>query len=800
MTSGRRWRLVVFTAVAGGGALLMAIWLVGLRLPAGALDPRATAIVRVVAADGSLLREALSRPDGRARWVSLDRISPWLIQATLASEDRRFFAHGGVDWLATARAAALNAWRGRVVSGASTLTMQLVRLLRPRRSGRTLRTKLEEMVLAARLERQLGSKQAVLWHYLNRAPYGNGTFGAEAAARRYFDKPAIELSLAEAALLAALPRSPSGYSPFHPRRRKRLLRRQRRVLAQMAEQTRISADQHRRALGEPLAWRSAARPFRAPHLARHVLSLPLAKEATRIETTIDPVLQRTVEAAVRQQVARLSNQGVGNAAVLEVDNATSEVLAHVGSADFFNQPNAGQVDGTRAPRQPGSTLKPFTYALALEQGQSPATLIADLPAHFSTPGGDYHPGNYDRTFHGPVRLRVALASSYNVPAVRTAEAVGVDRLLSRLRALGMRSLDRPARHYGLGLTLGNGEVTLTELTAAYSALARGGRYRPLRVIRRVHTLDGKVLEPAEEADRRVFGRHVAYLIGHMLADPMARVPGFGRNTPLSVGFEAAVKTGTSRDFRDNWTVGYTRQVTVGVWVGNFSGNSMHNVSGVTGAGPLWAEVITAAQADRVARLPRPSGLERRAICPLSGMLSTRACSGATEELFIAGTAPRAACDWHRQVEIDARNGFLATSACPRRHVARRTVTVYPPRYRRWAHARGIPEPPLSASPRCAPAGVARALRGARVRIRFPVDGDRYFVDPDLKRTHQRIPLEAVVEGAVAAEVRWRVGGRVVARAPFPYSARWPIAPGRHTIVSELPGGARLQVAAIAQRY
>jgi penicillin-binding protein 1C len=814
MTARRLKILLVSTALAVVAAFGSLIWAASLELPAGSLDPRSVAGVRIEAADGSLLREVLSREDGRARWVPLHHISGWLIQATLASEDRRFLEHRGVDWLAMIRAAALNAWHGRVVSGGSTLTMQLVRLMRPRRrclgSLRSCarrrfapsfraraRAKIEEIALAGRLERQLGSKQAVLRHYLNRAPYGNGTFGAEAAARRYFNKPASALSLAEAALLAALPRSPSGYNPFQPRRRQRLLRRQRHILALMEAQGRIGADQHRRALAEPIAWESAARPFRAPHLTRRVLAHPLVRRASRVETTIDPKLQKTVLEAARQKIERLSRQGVGNAAVLVVENATGEVLAYVGSVDFFDARDAGQVDGTGALRQPGSTMKPFTYALALEQGHTPASILADLPAHFATDQGDYHPRNYDDTFHGPVRLRVALGSSYNVPAVRTTEAVGVDRLLSRLRALGMRSLSRSASHYGLGLTLGNGEVTLHELTAAYAALARGGRYLPLRFVRRVHTLDGRVLEPRPPRSRRVFSRQVAHLVTHMLADPAARLPAFGRDTVLDVGFAAAVKTGTSKDFRDNWTVGYSQHVTVGVWVGNFSGNSMQNVSGITGAGPLWAEAIIAAQDGRESRFHAPSGLVRRSICPLSGQLAGPGCGAGTEELFIAGTEPRAVCGWHREVAIDTRNGLLAASSCPSAHVERRPMTVYPPRYRRWAHGRGHPAPPTSSSPLCeqATAGASRV----QIRIRFPMDGDRYFVDPDLRRAFQRIPLEATVHGPAAREVRWRVDGRVVARAPYPYSARWPIVPGRHIIVAELPGGARSRAVTVTVR-
>jgi len=768
--------------VAAGPLALLALmlWMAGLRLPAESLDRASIESVRIVARDGTLLREVLSREDGRSRWVPLRDISPHLIQATLAGEDRRFFEHRGVDWLAMARALVLNLHHGRVISGASTLTMQLVRLLRPR--PRSVRTKLEQMALARRLEQRL-TKRQILWHYLNRAPYGSGTFGIEAAAQRYLDKPAAQLSLAEAALLAALPRSPTGYSPLCHRRR--LLRRQRYILALMLTQGRVTADQYRRALAEPIAWDRAARPFRAPHLTRRALELARTggQHPSRIVTGIDSELQKRVDAAVQRTVERLKERGVTNAAVVVVDNASAEVLAYVGSGDFFDAQDGGQVDGTLARRQPGSTMKPFTYGLALEQGSTPATILADLPAHFTTDRGDYHPHNYDDTFHGPVRLRVALASSFNVPAVRTTELVGVDRLLGRLRhGLQLRSLDQPARHYGLGLTLGNGEVTLQELTAAYAALARGGLYSPLRLLRSPRARGAC---PADTVvPRRVFSRQVAYLISQILSDPVARIPAFGRNTVLDVGFPAAVKTGTSKDFRDNWTVGYTPQVTVGVWVGNFAGRSMHNVSGISGAGPLWADVITAAQRGRPSHFRRPGGLVSRAICPLSGQLAGGHCPAGTEELFIAGSEPAVECEWHRAVTLDRRNGLLADArTCPEHQLERRQMTIFPPRYRGWAHARGLPAPPTLHSPLCSAPETT-----ASVRIRFPVDGDRYFLDPDLMRRYQRIPLEAQVDGESVREVRWRVNGRVVARAPYPYAARWPIAPGRHTIVAELPDG------------
>jgi penicillin-binding protein 1C len=530
---------------------------------------------------------------------------------------------------------------------------------------------------------------------------------------------------------------------------------------------------------------------------QRVLADPSLRPATLIRTSLDLSLQAQVEAAVRETVRRLRPHGVSNAAALVVENRSGEVLAYLGSADFWNEQDGGQNDGTLARRQAGSTLKPFTYALALERGKTAASLMPDLPVHFTTDRGDYAPRNYDDTFHGPVRLRVALGSSYNVPAVHAAAFVGLDPLLKRLRDLGLTSLDRPARHYGLGLTLGNGETTLQELVGAYATLARRGEQLPLRLVLEARGADGRPLRLPAPRPRRLLDPRVAHIIADILSDPMARLPAFGKRTPLEVAFPAAVKTGTSKDFRDNWTVGFTSEVTVGVWVGNFDGGRMHNVSGITGAAPLWAEIITAASRDRPppAVTPVPPGISERQICPLSGEIAGPHCGAAVRELFLEGTEPRRTCTAHQELAIDRRNGLLAGPGCPEPLVERRVFAVYPPLFRAWAVSHGVPSPPAAASPLCPGAVAGRRSTAAAVSIRFPVSGDRYFIDRDLRRTHQRLPLEAVVEGVVS-ELRWLVDGREVARAGYPYAAAWTVRPGRHTIEAVLPDGKRSPPAVI----
>ncbi|PIE19564.1 MAG: penicillin-binding protein 1C [Proteobacteria bacterium] len=794
----RRWLYRTLLAATFAGlalAIAAVLWVRAQPLPLAALSPRTIASTRLEDRRGVLLREVLARPDGRAYWVPLEQISEQLIDATLAGEDQRFYQHGGVDVLAVLRAAALNVTQRRVVSGASTVTMQLARLLLQRRAPvskrRGLWAKARQVALAIKLEALLPKKQ-ILTQYLNRAPYGGGCFGVEAAARRYFGKPASQLSLAESTLLAALPRSPHGYSPLRPRSRRRLRRRQRYLLAAMHTQGRIDDEQLRIALGEPLALERLERPFLAPHFVASVKALPAAQGQARVRTTLDIRLQTQVEAIVRQTLRALTERGVSQAAVLVVDNASGDVLAHVGSRAFGDDA-AGQVDGTRALRQPGSAIKPFVYALAFERALTPASLLRDLPAHFTTAYGDYAPRNYDGRYRGPVRARIALASSLNVPAIRVAERVGVTRLLDGLRELGFRDLRKDAEHYGLGLALGNGEVTLRQLVSAYATLARGGVTKPLRTLRATGAPGAAELEPAPQAKgKRVLSARAAHLIADILSDPVARVNTFGRYGPLETPFFAAVKTGTSKDFRDNWTVGFTRDVTVGVWVGNFDGSAMHNVSGVTGAGPLWREVMTQTVRHlglRDRRPERPEGVVTARICPLSGKLAGPHCPDRAEELFYAEKRPRERCAFHRALWVDRLDGSRTLPHCP--GASEQVVVFYPPAYRSWAAARGEPTPPQRWSARCpgVEANTAREETVKRPQIRFPAAGDIYYLDADLQRRYQRIPLEVNVRGSPKV-VSWLVDGKVVAKATYPFSASWPLSPGKHRVEAVLPDGHR----------
>ena len=646
----RRWLLWLVAAplvavVVAGLALWVAV--VAVDFPAEWLSSHRVESRRVVDRHGILLREALSDAEGRGVWVPLDAVSPWVPAAFVAIEDHRFFEHGGVDLRGIGRAMRDNVAAGRVVAGGSTLTQQVVKLIRqvppamalregaqPERARRTqakrtLAGKVSEAIWALRMERAV-DKQAILEQYINRAPFGHGTGGIEAAARLYLDKSARALSLGEAALLCGIPRAPSRNNPWVDAERAELRRVA--VLDRMRATGVISAAQHAAAVAERVRVAPRRSRFEAPHFVDHVLRTLPDGIAGEVQTTLDGLLQREVERLVSETVRALAEARVGQAAVVVLDNASGHVLAWVGSVDYGDA-NEGQVDMVLGRRQPGSTLKPFVYGLALERGFDAADRLPDLPLWFPTGLGDYRPRNYDRRFHGWVSLRAALANSYNVPAVWMAQKVGPADLLRRLRAVGFASLDRTADFYGLGLALGNGEVRLIELANAYRTLANDGIWSPVQWRR------GMGGDESARGSERVMPATVARLLTDILADPVARIPAFGRDNALELPFAAAAKTGTSTDFTDNWTAGYTPAVTVAVWVGNFDGRPMESVSGITGAGRLWHRVMRAATPQGRAREFSTEGLVRVRLCAASGEVWSAECAHGVDELFERERAP-----------------------------------------------------------------------------------------------------------------------------------------------------------------
>jgi len=531
----------------------------------------------------------------RLPWVSLEQISPALIGALLTAEDRRFHQHHGVDWRAIA-AAIGGRLLGRPARGASTLSMQLVAMLDPKlapgKGGRSLGQKWEQIVAAQELEETWG-KREILEAYLNLAGFRGESQGVAATARAFFGKLPSGLSVEEALVLAAVLPSPNAGAGRIGNR-----------ACAIAQAGNLAVDcPTLKALAAGVLnrpWQAGAGAVDlAPHLARHLLKTP----GESLRTTLDEAAQRLAINALGQQLRGLAESNVRDGAALVVDNASGEVLAYVGSAGPYSR--SAKVDGVRAKRQAGSTLKPFLYGLALEKRYlTAASILDDTPVHLETPSGLYVPQNYERDFKGRVSVRTALASSLNIPAVRALLLLGVERFRDRLRDFGYLGISQPGEYYGFSLALGSAEVSLWEQVNAFRALANGGVYAPLR------------LRPGEAAgeSRRVMDAAAAFIIADIIADRAGRAVTFGLSNPLATRFWSAVKTGTSKDMRDNWCIGFSRQYTVGVWVGNFEGDSMHGVSGVTGAAPAWLEIMNALQENRPSAPPAPpAGLVRAEI-------------------------------------------------------------------------------------------------------------------------------------------------------------------------------------------
>lgn len=789
-------------------ALSPALYVVGLSLALplpDALAPgaRYPASSRVVDREGRLMREVRAADGSRARFVPGAELDVRTRDAMLAAEDKRFRAHPGVDVLAIARAAVQVVTERRIVSGASTLTQQLARAVVPR--PRTVLGKLGEMALALRIERSLG-KDEILEQWANRVAFGAGLRGIEAASRRYFDRGARDLSLSQAAALASIPRGPSLYDP---RRGTELVRRRRdRVLARMAEAGMISEAERARAASEPIDVLPAPVARDAAHFVAAAVGGELAPsraesdEVVEVRTTLDLSLQRELEQAVRNQVDALAPRNVSAAALVVLDNASGDVLAWVGSPRADDEPRLGGNDGVLARRQPGSALKPFVYGLAFERlGFGPATLVPDVELHLGERGVDYSPHDYDARFHGPVRLREALASSYNVPAVWTAATLGVASVTRRLFDLGLLENADDAGRLGAAVALGDGEVRLLDLAAAYASIARRGlRVAPRAVLStRVRDASGaRVVDVPIGATRRVMSEPAAGLLADVLSDREARLAAFGDDGPLELPFAVAVKTGTSKGFRDNVTVGFTRAVTVAVWVGNFDGSPMQGVSGVTGAGPIFAAAMRAAMRGRLEEgggslRAEGDAYERVEVCALSGRLPGEHCAHRRAEVFARGAAPRAGCDVHVEVAIDRRNGLLAGPACAPALVERRVVESWPPLYRAWAREARRPSAPDEASPLC-PRAASSASSPRAARLAFPVDGATFVGDP-ASASPTTVVLRALAP-AGATSVRFVVDGVAGELRRAPFEQTWRATPGEHRVVVEPDVGGSSEPATI----
>ncbi len=649
---------------------------------------------RIYDRNGDLLYALADPETGNRTWVPLSRISPLLIQATIATEDARFYTNPGFDPVGIARAIVQAAQEREIVSGASTITQQLVRALllsEDERTERTFRRKVREIILAAEISRTY-SKEEILELYLNEIYYGNLAYGIEAAAQTYFNKSAADLNLTEASLLAGLPQAPALWDPYTSP--DKAIGRQWEVLTLMVQEDYATLNEAQAALNETNLFIYNMEPpevtVRFPHFTFTVLQQAedilgaqnIYRGGLNIHTTIDPITQKLAEESIAEYRDSIVAAGANNATMVVLQPETGQILALIGSVDFNDEVISGQVNMALQPRQPGSTIKPLVFLSAMERGWTPATLIWDVPTQF--PNGTnppYEPKNYDDQFHGPLLLRPALGNSYNVTAVKGLEFVGVCNFIANVQKLGLTALQDDGcaevgqpRNYGLALSLGGGEIPPLQMAAAFGTLANQGRYLAPYAITRIESNQGEMLfqyTPPDPAQTQVVRPEHAYLLSNILSDNSARQPEFGLQNNLVIpGHQVAAKTGTSgstaNDVRDGWTIGFTPQVVTAVWVGNTDNEPIGaGQSGYRVASPIWNRFMTQYLADKQpVSFPRPAGVVEMEICTDSGVQASAACADRRIELFAADQLPLDESNhFLQQIPVDLWTLQRANEAC-----------------------------------------------------------------------------------------------------------------------------------------
>lgn len=740
---------------AGVGTLALAAWLTLLLVPLPPLE--APSSLRVLDRDGRTLRVYLADDHQIRLPVDLEAVSPHLRDAVLVYEDRYFRWHPGINPVATVRAAWLNLRAGRVISGGSTITQQLARMLDPR--PRTIPAKLIEAFRALQLELRL-SKDDIFAAYLNRAPYGGNIVGVEAAAHVWFGKPASALGPGEAATLAAIPQSPANLRPDGNRAAVQARRDE--VLRRMFVHGRIDSAAHARALHESIPQNRRPFPLYAPHFCDD-LRARFPHRGRDLRTTLDLPTQETVRRLLESHVASLRAAGIHQAAAVVIDNESMGLRALVGSADWFDRVHDGQVNGATAPRSPGSTLKPFVYALALDRGHvAPGTLLPDIPTSYA----GYVPHNYDGRYHGLVSVRDALRHSLNVPAVALAHDIGLGNVHTLLERGGLTTLTEGPSHYGLSLVLGGAGVRLDELAGLFTMLANGGRARPLRSL---------AAEPVLEGERLV-AEGAVWLVTDMLTDvTRPDMPDAWRavaGMPI-----VAWKTGTSYGHRDAWSVGYTPEITVGVWVGNFDASGVPALVGAEAAGPLLFDIVRALN-DGAVGFARSASVIERDVCALSGMPPGSHCPTVVHDLALRDRSPRERCTLHREVIVDDATGHGLCPICREGRVHHPEVRVYwPPAVAAWRRATGLPvDGPPTHLPTC-----DRVTAAEDPTILSPEAGVDIVLRRGVAATRQQVRFRAAVDGSVR-RVFWFVDGVLLHDGRPSDSIFWPPEEGRHEIV------------------
>ncbi len=708
--------------------------------------------------EGNLLRAFLGKDDCWILPAQLSEINPNFIKATIAVEDKHFRSHHGIDLGAIFRALKQNLTSGKIISGASTISMQVIRLIAPKK--RNLQNKLIEAVHAIRLE-TLYSKDEILKLYIELSPYGGNINGVKAASLRYFKKYPADLSLSECALLAGLPQSPSRFRPDrYPQRAKK---RRSMVFESMLKNNFISKKEFNKAIDEPVIAGNFSSPFKAPHFTRIIKNKFSA--LNKIVTTLDLNIQHFAEGSLKDAVESLRSSGVTNGAIVIIENKTGKVRALVGSADFFSFEDYGQIDGALSSRSPGSALKPFAYALGIDKGiYTPRTILADVPVQYS----GYAPHDYDKKYRGPVTVRQALVDSLNIPAVEVLNKIHYRNLYFFLKDVGISTLDKLPEHYGLSLVLGSSDVNLLELTNAYASLARGGKYLPYCLIE-----DDKKTRP-----KQVISEACAYIISDILSDS-SRLESVGIYRNQNNYPKIAFKTGTSYGHRDAWTVSYNPEYTVGVWLGNFSGKPAKALVGIEAATPLAVRIFDWLYTKKPSPwYAKPDDVGERLVCSLSGEPVSEACEHSVKDLYIKNKSFAKKCTFHKRIAIDIKTELALDDQNKQgKEYIEEVFTIWPDKLQSWIRQHN-PEYLTPPEYMVAPKKVV-SFDKSRPKILSPLHKCEYFT---LKATKANQKLTLLANASFDADkLYWFVNDTFLANSGVGEKIFWTMKKGNHKI-------------------
>ncbi|MBI5361126.1 MAG: penicillin-binding protein 1C [Planctomycetes bacterium] len=722
--------------------------------------------------DGNVLRTFLTDDDEWCFYAGLDRMSPFLKNAVIAAEDKRFYSHSGVDIAAVLRAAYLDATKLKIVSGASTIPMQVVKLLE-QNDRRNVANKVSEAVKALKMSSE-EEKDFVLELYLNIAPFGRNLRGAEAASQYYFGRHASGLSLAEATLLAGLPKAPSYFRP--DRHIERAVERRNFILGRMLGLGMITPEQYDGAVREIPELKLQPAPFNAPHFTNFVRALYPDKAI--IVTTLDSRMQGILDNAVSKTVDENYDYGITNGSGVIIENATGAIRAYAGSADFFSKKDSGEIDGVRMKRPPGSALKPFIYSIGIEKGYfTPAGVFYDIPADFS----GYSPDNYEKNFSGPVSLQEALNRSLNVPAVDALRKTGVNTAIEFMKNCGVTGINRAPGYYGLSFALGSAEISPLELSNAYAVLANSGRFVPYSCI--IPEDAGRRTETRENQGRQVLTKEAAYIMAGLLSDEkklpaMMKVDGGKKVYP-----RIAWKTGTSFGNKDAWCAGYNPEFTIVIWYGNFSGRSSPRLTGTQVATPCVFDVFAEIYADR--SMPEwyeePANVKTREVCVLSGKIPEKFCRNLVTDLYIPGTSAEEPCAIEKEALIDIETGYEVCAACAGKEsrIERRDCFNYPTDVAEYLVTTGATAkeqllPPHN--PACPVANVQN-----KIEIISPRDMSAFALIKGITQETQGIALKARKGGSGNTKVYWFIDGGFYKEAGIHEDVLWKPTIGGHRI-------------------